>query len=81
MVEQVRTELAEWCGGVTAYLRSPASGVWKDDRGDLARDEVLMFEVMVETIDRTRWSAYRETLEERFDQDEILMRALACQRL
>ena len=30
---QVRTELTERFGGVTAYLRTPAVGAWEDDDG------------------------------------------------
>ena len=79
--EQVRSELTERYGGVTAYLRSPASGVWKDDRGEVARDEVVMVEVMVDGLDRQGWDNYRRTLEDRFRQAEVLARALACDRL
>ena len=81
MFDAVRAELAERHGGVTAYLRSPAVGLWEDHDGDCVRDDVLLFEVMVETIDRTWWSAYRRALEQRFAQDEILLRATAVERL
>ena len=79
--ERVRHELTERYGGVTAYLRSPASGVWKDDQGALARDEVVMVEVVVETLDQPWWSAYRRELEGRFRQRQVLVRALDCERL
>jgi hypothetical protein len=79
--EQVRAELTERYGGVTAYLRSPASGVWKDDHGSVARDEVVMVEVMVESLDRGAWDDYRRSLEARFRQAEVLARALVCERL
>jgi hypothetical protein len=79
--EQVRAELAERYGGVTAYLRSPASGVWRDEGGEVARDEVVMVEVMVERLERPWWAAYRRTLEERFRQSELVARALRCDRL
>jgi hypothetical protein len=78
---QVRAELTARHGGVTAYLRSPASGVWKDEQGEVARDEVVMVEVVVEVLDRAWWSAYRRDLETRFRQQELLVRALGCERL
>jgi hypothetical protein len=81
MFEQVRSELTERFGGVTAYLRSPASGVWKDDQGEVARDEMVMVEVMVNSLDRPWWDIYRRDLEGRFRQAELLMRALGCERL
>lgn len=79
--EQVRAELTERYGGVTAYLRSPASGVWRDEGGDVARDEVVMVEVMVQRLERRWWAEYRHALEERFRQAELVARALRCYRL
>jgi hypothetical protein len=81
LFEQVRSELTGRYGGVTAYLRSPASGLWLDDRGAIERDEVVMVEVMVESLDRTFWAAYRSTLEGRFRQTEVHVRALGGELL
>ena len=81
LFDAVRAELAERFGGCTAYLRSPAVGLWEDDAGDCVRDDVLLFEVMVESIDRSWWFDYRRELEQRFAQDEILLRASAVERL
>jgi hypothetical protein len=78
---RVRAELTARHGGVTAYLRAPASGVWKDEQGEVAREEVVMIEVMVDSLDHAWWSAYRRELESRFRQQELLVRALACERL
>jgi len=78
---RVRAELTARHGGVTAYLRSPASGVWRDEQGTVAQDEVVMVEVVVEALDREWWSAYRRDLETRFRQEELLVRALDCERL
>ena len=78
---RVRAELTARHGGVTAYLRSPASGIWRDEQGGVAHDEVVMVEVMVPDLDRTWWSAYRRDLETRFRQSEVLVRALECDRL
>ena len=77
----VRHELAERFGGVTAFLRSPAIGLWADESGQLRRDELAIFEVMAEEIDPTWWQDYRQQLETRFRQDEVLIRATACTRL
>jgi hypothetical protein len=79
--DQVRAELTERYGGVTAYLRAPASGVWRDEGGEVARDEVVMVEVMVERLEQRWWAEYRRTLEERFRQAELVARALRYVRL
>jgi hypothetical protein len=77
---RVATELTRRFGGVTAFTRAPAQGRWKGDGGE-TRDEIVVFEVMVEAIDRPWWQGYRRTLEGRFHQDEIVIRAHPIERL
>jgi hypothetical protein len=78
----VRNELTERHGGVTAFFRSPAQGTWKEEgSGAVDVDEIVMCEVMVETIDRAWWKAYRAGLEGRFGQREIVVRAMRFERL
>lgn len=81
LIDQVRGELMEQFGGVTAFVRSPAVGVWEDDDGKVSRDDVILFEVMAGAVDRGWWSQYRHRLEQRFAQDEILIRATRVERL
>jgi hypothetical protein len=76
--DRVRRELAERFGGVTFYARSPAVGVWKDDEGDESHDDVVVAEVMAPHQDREWWRLYREDLERRFRQDQVVVRALHC---
>lgn len=78
---RLREELTERFGGVTAFVRSPAQGTWKENGGEVDRDEVVMCEVMVDPLDRTWWQAYRRTLEERFGQQELMLRAVPVERL
>ena len=79
--DEVRAALAERFGGSTAFVRSPAAGLWEDQDGDLERDDVVLVEVLVDTLDADWWSDYRRLLERRFDQDAILVRALPAQML
>ena len=81
MFTRVRAELTETFGGVTAYSRSPATGLWKRDDAAIERDQVIMVEVVVDVFDREWWRAYREQLETRFGQEEVLARALAMERI
>ena len=78
---QLRDELTDRFGGVTAFVRSPAQGTWKEDSGAVDRDEVVMCEVMVDPLDRGWWETYRKTLENRFGQRELMLRALPVERL
>ena len=45
------------------------------------RDEIVVYEVMCETVDRAWWSNYRATLERRFRQDELVIRVQQVERL
>ena len=79
---QVREELVERFGGVTAYLQAPAQGVWKDEKeGEVEQDEIVVLEVMVDPLDRDWWRRYCEDLRHRFRQDELVIRALEMERL
>ena len=71
---RVREELVERFGGLTAFTRSPADGVWEEG-GERSRDEIVLFEVMSDGIDRNWWQRYRAELEQLFRQDEIVVRA------
>lgn len=76
----VREELVERFGGLTAYTRAPASGVWEEG-GEKQRDDIVVYEVMDEALDRGWWRAYREGLEKRFAQQEVVLRAQVMERL
>jgi hypothetical protein len=71
---EVRRELVDRFGGLTAFTRSPAEGLW-DEGGGTARDDIVIFEVMTDSLDRGWWADYRARLEESFAQDVILIRA------
>lgn len=73
---QLRSELADRFGGVTAYTRAPARGVWKDDTGGTTRDDIVIFEVMIKELDRKWWTGFRKDLERRFRQESVIVRAL-----
>jgi hypothetical protein len=80
-VKQTRRELVDAFGGITAYLQTPAQGVWTSPDGERERDAVVMVEIVTESFDRTWWKAYAATLATRFRQDVIHVRALAVEVL
>lgn len=75
-VTQTRRELTEAFGGLTAYLRTPALGIWTSPEGGRAQDDVVMVEVVAERFDRGWWREYSGRLAQRFGQDAIHVRAL-----
>ena len=76
----VRQELTDRFGGVTAYLRAPAAGLW-DEGNEVVRDDIVIYEVMAESLDDRWWRDYRASLERRFRQDEVVIRALPMERI
>jgi hypothetical protein len=78
---RVSQEMADSFGGLTAFTRAPAEGMWKDGGEKTSHDEIVVFEVMTEALDRTWWSRYREELERRFRQELIVIRAQEIERL
>ena len=78
---QTRRELADRFNGLTAYVRSPAKGLWTAPDGHREDDDVVMVEVVTDTFDRRWWRAYAKTLAERFRQDTIHVRALPIEML
>lgn len=71
---EVREHLTERFGGLTAFSRSPAQGT-TSDRGKTVHDEIIVFEVMTETLDASWWRSYRLQLEWNFCQAKIVVRA------
>jgi hypothetical protein len=81
LFSNVRATLADHFGGVTAYQRSPAKGVWKRSDGSTEDDDLVMIEVEAETLDRRWWDRFRRQLEQDFRQEQILVRAIQVDRL
>ena len=61
LYDDVTRELTDRFGGVTAYTRSPAEGRWQSGTSE-HHDDVLVVEVMVEKLDPTWWSKFRQKL-------------------
>ena len=78
--DRIRRELTDRFGGVTAFMRAPAEGVWKSDTAE-TRDQMVIFEVMTKTRKRKWWRRFRRELERRFRQEELLVRATKVKRL
>lgn len=75
LFREVSDELIERFGGLTTYSRAPASGYWLEDGDHAVHDESVVYEVMVEVLDKDWWAAYRDELECRFRQKALVVRA------
>ena len=81
MFREVQAKLTERFGGLTAFTRAPAEGHWRDRSDSSLRDDIVVFEVMVEKIDKAWWRDYRLVLETEFSQESVLIRALSATTL
>jgi hypothetical protein len=73
----LRKRLIAKFGGLTAFSRAPAEGLWKargKTRARVQRDEVIVIEVMTPRIERTWWKKLRLNLEEILGEEEIVVR-------
>jgi hypothetical protein len=77
----VREELTNQFGGLTGYTRAPVEGLWKDNGGPTKRDDLVVYEVMVNDLDRNWWHGYRRSLETQFRQEQIVVRAQSIETL
>lgn len=81
LLRRTTKALANEYGGVTAYSRAPAEGLWKKGAGKIDRDDVIVCEIMVRSANRKAWAARRTQLETAFRQQEVVIRALRFSRL
>lgn len=80
LIRDIREELVAQFGGLTAYTRAPAHGVWAHD-GVRQRDDIAVVEVMVESLDENWWHAFRLRLERLLAQEALVIRAYEIRRL
>lgn len=73
--DSVERELTERFGGVTAYPRAPAHGLWKSSDMTKREDDILIYEVMTSRLDHEWWQQYRSNLEYTFRQEKLIVRA------
>lgn len=81
LFQEVREELVARFGGLTAFSRVPVEDLCQDEAERVEDDELLVYEVMTEALDRAWWADYRRRLEAAFRQREILIRAQPTERL
>jgi hypothetical protein len=78
---ELSTRLSARFGGMTAYTRAPATGLWEASTGETVLDQVVVYEVMVELVDPNWWAELRRELEARFGQREVVVRTFEIRRL
>jgi hypothetical protein len=80
ILREVKEELSNRFGGVTAYSRAPAEGIWRNGNAK-EKDDIVVVEVMADDLDRAWWHDFRSRLERQLAQEEILVRAQCLEKL
>jgi hypothetical protein len=70
----IKSELTARFKGLTAYSRAPAEGLWKP-RKNTRHDDIIVFEVMVDSFQVQWWKKYRAYLEKLLRQESLVIRA------
>ena len=73
-LREIQSELVERFGGLTAHTRAPAKGVWTGGGGEL-KDDIVIVEVMTDTLDELWWRKFRKRLEDLLRQEKVVIRA------
>ncbi|MDB5014326.1 MAG: hypothetical protein JWQ25_2528, partial [Daejeonella sp.] len=60
---KIREELTDKFGGITAYSRLPAVGLWKENPDKTVKDDIVIYEVMAADLDSDWWKKYKQSLE------------------
>lgn len=71
--EDIKEALINEFRGVTTFSQSPAEGIWEDE-GYVQKDQIIVYEVMVDTFDQNWWRDFTSGLEKKFKQDKIMLR-------
>lgn len=75
--EEVQHHLTQKFGGLTAFTRTPAEGLWKQDKGrKTQRDDIIIFEVLTPTFKKGWWQDYKEELKITFRQKDIIIKVM-----
>lgn len=81
MWEALKEKLVERFGGVTAFHRAPAEGVWAPSPERRTAEDVFVVEVMSETFDETWWSRLQTDLESSLAQEHVVVRVISLREL
>jgi hypothetical protein len=81
LFDDTRDELMGRFGGLTMYARSPATGLWAPDGREPEIDDIVIYEIMTDQLDRAWWSQYRDALQVRFQQKDVVIRAVPIEVL
>ena len=81
LYDDMLRELKDQFGGVTFYRNTSAEGLWEDESGKTNYDELVIAEVMIDDPDKAWWKQFKQSLEQIFKQEEILIRSILFEKL
>lgn len=64
LFSQVREELLERFGGMTAFTRVPVEGLWSTPQAGRSHDAIVIYEVMLQQLDRPGGQVIKPSLKD-----------------
>lgn len=80
VLRRIHEELSDRFGGLTAYERSPARGIWRQGT-DQHKDDIVIVEVMTAILEGDWWRSFRQRVEKELGQKELVIRSSSIRRL
>jgi hypothetical protein len=80
LLRTLQGELMARFGGLTAFSRAPAKGIWRQG-GEKQQDDIVIVEVMADTLDHGWWRDFRRRWEKILRQELLVIRAQDMEQL
>jgi hypothetical protein len=74
ILKGLQEELLARFGGLTAYTRAPAKGIW-GSTSQASVDDIVIVEVMAETLDSKWWHDFRLRWQKTLRQETLVVRS------
>jgi hypothetical protein len=76
----IAQHLTDRFGGLTAYSRAPAEGLWAK-AGAVLKDDIVVFEVMTRRLEIRWWRQFKSKLEKELGQESLIIRAQSARMI
>ena len=77
--ESIKQLLTSKFDGLTIYQRSPAIGLWKENNHKTIKDDIIIYEIITEDVDKDFWLEFKKDKQEQLKQEELLIRSFEIQ--
>lgn len=73
--EKVKLFFNDKFGGITMYTRTSVVGLWKESPHSTVKDELIIYEILSDQLEKDFWQHYKSDLQSLFQQEEMVIKA------